>query len=53
MEKKNITLDVEYARKRLGKRAEKLTDKQIENLLNTLRVLANKAIDSVVENSVH
>lgn len=47
MESKIITVD--YARKKLGKRGEKLTDKEMEKLLVTLRLLCNKTIDSVVK----
>ena len=47
MDKKTIT--IEYARQKLGKKAEKMTDKQIEILLNMLRTLCNKTIDTVVE----
>ncbi len=47
MEKKPIT--IEYARQKLGKKAEKMTDKQIENLLSMLRAICNKTIDSVIE----
>lgn len=46
MESKTIT--VEYARQKLGKRALKMTDKEIEKLLVTLRLLCNKTIDNVV-----
>lgn len=42
------TITVEYARQKLGKRAEKMTDTQINDLLNVLRFLCNKTIDSVV-----
>lgn len=42
-------ITIEYARQKLGKKAEQMTDKQIEDLLNLLRVLCNKAISSVVE----
>jgi hypothetical protein len=48
------TITVEYARKKLGKRGEKMTDKQITDLLATLRLLCSKTIDAVVEkNSTH
>ena len=47
MTQKLIT--IEHARKRLGKRAEMLTDKEVGDILNLLRFLCNKVIDSVVE----
>ncbi len=47
MEAKIIT--VEYARQKLGKRAERMTDKQVHDLLTFLRTLCNKTIDSVIE----
>ena len=50
METKIITVD--YARKKLGKRAKKMTDREIEKLLVTLRQLCNKTIDSVVEDKL-
>ena len=42
-------ITVEYARSKLGKKAENMTDKQIQDLLNTLRLLCNKTIDAVIE----
>ncbi len=48
MEAKIIT--VEYARGKLGKRARDMTDKQIADLLATLRFLCNRTIDGVVNN---
>ncbi|OGH20289.1 MAG: hypothetical protein A3D74_01960 [Candidatus Levybacteria bacterium RIFCSPHIGHO2_02_FULL_37_13] len=48
MEAKTIT--IEYARQKLGERGRKMTDKEIENLLTTLRFLCNKAIDGVINN---
>jgi hypothetical protein len=47
MEAKIITVD--YARKKLGEKGKRLTDREIEGLLVTLRLLCNKVIDSVVE----
>jgi len=47
MNSKLIT--IEHARKRLGKRAEKMTDKEIEDVLNMFRFICNRVIDSVVE----
>lgn len=46
MERKSIT--IEDARKKLGVNAERMTDKQVNDLLNILRVICNKVIDSVV-----
>lgn len=46
---KSIT--IQYARQKLGKKAERMTDRQIEEYLNFLRLLCNKAIDSVIEAS--
>lgn len=48
MEKKPITID--YVRLKLGKKAEKMTDKEVENLLIMLRAICNKTIDAVIEN---
>ncbi len=47
MTKKEIT--IEYARQQLSKKGIKMTDEQINNLLNYLRFLSNKTIDSVIE----
>jgi hypothetical protein len=47
MERKTIT--TEYARQKLGERGRKMTDKEIDNLLSTLRLMCNKIIDSVIE----
>lgn len=47
MTQKLIT--IEYARQKLGERGKKMTDKEIENLLSTLRGMCNKLIDSVIE----
>jgi hypothetical protein len=43
------TITVAMARKKLGRRGEKMTDAEIDKLLQFLRFLCNKAIDSVVE----
>ncbi len=43
------TITIEHARQKLGERGEKMSDQQIQNLINTLRLLCNKAIDSVIE----
>jgi hypothetical protein len=47
MSSKIIT--VEMARKKLGKKGERLTDKQISDILSMLRFICNKAIDGVIE----
>ena len=47
MVEKSIT--IEYARKKLGKKGEKMSDKQIQDILNMLRLLCNKSIDAVIE----
>ncbi len=45
--KKVIT--IEYARQKLGERGNKMTDQQVSDLLNMLRLICNKTIDAVVE----
>lgn len=50
MTQKEIT--IEYARQKLGERGKQMTDKEIGNLLSTLRILCNKVIDRVVENKL-
>ncbi len=47
----NKIITIELARKRLGKKAENMTDKQIGELVNLLRLICNKTIDSVVNKS--
>ncbi|HWY80064.1 MAG TPA: hypothetical protein VNW29_06940 [Candidatus Sulfotelmatobacter sp.] len=42
-------MTIERARKILGKRAEKLTDEEIQKILNLLILIANKAIDETVK----
>jgi len=49
MNTKSIT--VEYARQKLGERGKKMTDQQVLDLLNMLRLICNKTIDAVVEKS--
>ena len=49
--KKVIT--IEYARQKLGERGQKMTDKQMDDLLIFLRTLCNKTIDSVIENKFY
>jgi hypothetical protein len=41
-------MTIEKARKILGKKAENYTDEQIQEILNTLTVLADIAIDQAV-----
>lgn len=45
-------ITIEYARQRLGRRADKMTDKEIDKLLVALRLLCNRTIDSVVGNKL-
>lgn len=40
---------IEEARKVLGSRAKRMSDKQIESLLSTLRFMSNKIIESIVK----
>jgi hypothetical protein len=47
MEKNKITIT--YVRHKLGKKAERMTDEELNNLLNTLRILCNRAIDSAIK----
>lgn len=47
MPKESITID--YVRRRLSEKGVRLTDKDVENLLATLRFISNKAIDTVTE----
>jgi hypothetical protein len=46
-------ITVEVARQKLGKRAEKLTDKQVSDILVILRVICNKAIDGAIEEKAY
>jgi len=46
MTKHNIT--VEQARKKLGNKAQSLSDKQIEGILNMLYILSERVINQVV-----
>jgi hypothetical protein len=41
-------ITVEDARKKLGEKGRKMTDEEIGSLLSALRVMCNRAIDSVV-----
>lgn len=49
---KSASVTIEYARLKLGKRGEKLTDKQINDILIMLRLICNKAIDGVVKEGI-
>jgi len=49
MTQKLIT--IEYAREKLGERGQKMTDQQVSDLLNMLRLICNKTIDAVIEKS--
>ena len=52
METKRKTLKIvtiEHARSKLDKLGERMSDKDIERLLTTLRILCNKSIDSVID----
>lgn len=42
-------ITIEDARKKLGKRGKNMTDKEVNSLLSTLRLLCNKVIDDIVE----
>jgi len=48
MTQKLIT--IEYAREKLGERGQKMTDQQVSDLLNMLRLICNKTIDAVIRN---
>lgn len=49
MAQKEIT--IEYARQKLGVKGKNMTDSQINGLLTTLRLLCNRTIDSVIQQS--
>jgi hypothetical protein len=42
-------ITIEHARKKLGVKGKKMTDQQIKDILTMLRLLSNKAIDTVIE----
>ncbi len=42
------TITIEYARHILGKKAVKMTDEQINDLLTLLRALSNRTIDFAI-----
>ena len=46
---KQKLITIQYAREKLGRHAENMTDKQIEDVLNMFRFICNRVIDSVVE----
>ncbi len=48
-EKQN-KITIEHARNKLGDRGKAMSDKEVLELLNTLRVLCSKTIDGVVTN---
>ncbi len=41
-------MTIENARKKLGKKAQRMSDEDIKNLLNFLTRIVNKAIDNTV-----
>jgi hypothetical protein len=41
-------MTIKRAREVLGEKAEKLSDKEVQDLLNLLTIIVNKAIDEVV-----
>ncbi len=49
MEFKFIT--IEQARQKLGEKGKKMTDQEIQKLLNHLYYICNKTIDYIVKNS--
>jgi len=51
MEINNYNLSVEKARTALGEKGKTMTDKQILDLLELLRVVCDKAIDSAIRNA--
>ncbi len=42
-------MTVEQARKKLGKRGERLSDSEVEEVIRTLTIIVNKAIDAAVK----
>lgn len=48
--KRPVFVTIEYARQKLGERGKSMSDKEIEKLLSTLRLMCNKVIDGVIEN---
>lgn len=49
MNNDNVLITIDEAREILGERAKTMTDEEVNNLLNTMRLLCNKTIDAVVE----
>lgn len=49
-EKNEKLITVKQARKRLGKKGEKMTNEEIQKLLNHLYYICNKTIDYVTSN---
>jgi len=49
-DKQNLTvvITVDNARKILGEKGKKMTDKEIESVINTLTVVCEKTIDRIV-----
>lgn len=45
----SMAISIERARRLIGKEAKKYTDEQIEEIIRTFTVLADMAIDNVVE----
>lgn len=43
------TISIELARQRLGKRAERLTDKQVQSIIDMLYSLCDRIVSSVVQ----
>lgn len=53
MNSNHNVITIEHARQRLGERGKLMTDQEIESLLQTLAILCNKVIDSVMEEKKH
>jgi hydroxymethylglutaryl-CoA reductase len=47
-EKKEWLITVKQARNRLGEKGKKMTDEEIQNLLNHLYYICNKVIENVI-----
>lgn len=43
------TISIELARQRLGKKAERLTDKQVQSIIDMLYSLCDRIVSSVVQ----
>ncbi len=46
---KNIAMTILEARKKLGEKADKYTDVQLQKIINMLTILCSKTIDLVIE----